>query len=205
MERKTTLRWQLQDLLHATGEDGITQSTYGDHTRQVMHARVEPIESFIRGFTNELNIQERTGLPSWMNDTAKTYIFRAILAAMRGYRGDPPTLQWDFPITCGSQMKRSLEDRQLHMDDDRRFRAVTLRAQPTFQGRPARDNIKVWIEEDAGRSRLYFAMYVLLSVRKSMTSTLITKHVFRATGAWLSSRTHPETATLQYDGTQKRE
>jgi hypothetical protein len=55
-------------------------------------------------------------------------------------------------------MKRSLEDRQVHMEDDRRFRDVTLRAQPLFQGRPARDNIKVWIEEDAGQKRLYFAM-----------------------------------------------
>jgi hypothetical protein len=160
MERKTTLRWQLQDLLHAAGEEGITLSDYGEHTGDVMNARIEPINSFLRGKTNTLRIYSKLGLPEWMSEPDKKYIFLAIGKAMRPDRGNPPTLQWTLPVTCGSQMKRSLEDRQVHMEDDRRFRAVTLRAQPLFQGRPARDNIKVWIEEDGGRSRQYFAMYV---------------------------------------------
>ena len=158
MERKTTLRWQLQDLLHAAGEEGITLSDYGEHTGNVLNARVEPINSFLRGTTSHLSIYSRTGLPPWMSANDKKYIFLAIVRGMRRQGGNPHTLQWILPITCASQMKRSLEDRQVHMEDDRRFRDVTLRAQPLFQGRPARDNIKVWIEEDAGHNRLYFAM-----------------------------------------------
>ena len=57
-------------------------------------------------------------------------------------------------------MKTTIEDRQVHEDDDRRYRNVIIRAQPTYQGVPAYDNVKAIIEEDGGR-KLYFAKYVL--------------------------------------------
>jgi hypothetical protein len=44
MERKVTRRWQLQDLLHGAGEDGLTQSDYGDPTGDVTQARTDPID-----------------------------------------------------------------------------------------------------------------------------------------------------------------
>ena len=165
MERKTTLRWQLQDLLHAVGEDGITQSDYGDHTEDVLQAKVEPIDAQLVGnVTTDLNVAAKKGLPACLTPNERTYIWRAIHGAMRRSRGSPPTLTWTEPITCATQLKRSLEDRQVHPEDDRRFRTVILRAQPFYQGRPARDNVKVWIEEEPGRNRLYFAMYVAILV-----------------------------------------
>ena len=158
MERKTTLRWQLQDLLHAIDEDGITQTDYGNHTGDVMQARVEPIDPKLVGKKmTELNIAGKRGLPKTLTVNERTFIWRAIYGAMRASRGAPPRLQWVEPIVCATQLKRSLEDRQVHEEDDRRFHTVTLRAQPFFQGRPAQDNVKVWIEEE-GRSKMYFAM-----------------------------------------------
>ena len=160
MEIKTTQRWQLQDVLHAVGEASITQTDYGEVDGDVMVARIEPIDAALVGKITTLDLNEQTGLPDCLTDTETTFLFRAIMAGMRETRNADPTLQWVEPITCATQMKRSLEDRQVHFDDDRRFRTVTLRAQPFFQNRPARDNVKVWIEEDAGISKLYFAMYV---------------------------------------------
>ena len=78
MERKTPLRWQLQDLLHAAGEEGITQSDYGEHTGDVLNAKIEPIESFLRETTSVLGVPSQTGLPPWLSEDSKKYIFRAI-------------------------------------------------------------------------------------------------------------------------------
>jgi hypothetical protein len=161
MELKTTQRWQLQDLLHAAGAEPITQSDYGDHDGDALQARIESIKAELVGKVKTvLDVEEKTGLPKCLSDNERQSIFRALAIATRGFRGSPPTLLWAPPITCATQMKRSLEDRQVHEDDDRRYRTVTLRAQPYFQHRPSRDNVKVWIEEDAGRKKLYFAMYV---------------------------------------------
>ena len=170
MERKTTQRWQLQDLLHAVGEEGITQSDYGDTGGDPMQARVDPIDARLLGAVSKktatlLDINAQTGLPENLTANEKTYMWRAITTSMRGSRGSPPTLTWVEPITCSVQMKMSLEDKQVHVDDDRRFRTVTLRSRLYFQGRPARDNVKVWVEMDAG-PRLYFAMYVAINLAK---------------------------------------
>ena len=79
---------------------------------------------------------------------------------MRGVRGAEPTIAWSPPISCCTQLKMTLDNKQLPLDDDRRFVTTILRAQPFFYGRPAYNDIKVWIEEDAGR-RLYFARFVM--------------------------------------------
>jgi hypothetical protein len=182
MEIKTTQRWQLQDVLHATGEVGITQSDYGDKDGDPMQARIEPVHAQLVGkVQTTLNLTTKTGLPTYLTRNECTFIWRAITGAMRRIRGGPPTLAWKQPITCASQLKRSLEDRQVHPDDDRRFRTVTLRSIPYYQNRPARDNVKVWIEEDAG-PRLYFAMYVTIIAvhdRSPISETMIiTMNVF---------------------------
>jgi hypothetical protein len=152
MEKKNSRRWQLQDLLHAVGEENITQSNYGDSEGDVSLARNEPIDPKLMGTLLNLDIVNKKGLPAHTSFTAKTHIF---LAIRKDTRGHTPTLQWTPPIRCGSQMKTTLEDMQLHSDDDRRYVTMTLRAQPLFQGTPAIDNVKVWIEEDAGH-RFYF-------------------------------------------------
>ena len=160
----------MQDLLHAVGEEGITQSNYGDTGGDPMQARVEPIDARLLGTVSQktatlLDTNAQTGLPPYLTANEETYMWRAITTAVRGYRGSPPTLTWVEPITCSSQMKMSLEDKQVHADDDRRFRTVTLRSRLHYQGRPARDNVKVWVEMDAG-PRLYFAMYVAINLAK---------------------------------------
>jgi len=158
VERKTTRRWQLQDVLHAIGEEGITLSDYGEHTGDILKGRVEPINARLVGkVKTTLHITGKRGLPKCLTANERTYIWRAIYGQMRWSHAGPPTLQWVEPITCATQMKRSLEDRQVHPEDDRRYRTVTLRAQPFFQARPARDNVKVWIDEEPGGYRMYFA------------------------------------------------
>ena len=143
----------MQDILHSIGEAGITQSDYGDPDGDVMQAKTDPHDPELVGDCLPLDLIEITGLPECLSFTVQTYMYRAI---RRDMRGDARTLSWTPPITCATQMKTSLEDMQLHSDDDRRYRTVTLRAQPLFQNRPSYDNVKVWIEEDAGK-RLYFA------------------------------------------------
>ena len=160
MDKKTNRRWQLQDLLHATGEEGITQSNYADEDGDGTQGRIEPKDTALRGNKTDLNIAERKGLPKCIATNEKTYIYRAINAAMRQCRGHEAALKWVPPITCATQMRKSFEDRQVHEDDDRRFRTVILRSQPKFAKRPAKDNVKVWVEEDAGR-KMYFAKCVV--------------------------------------------
>jgi hypothetical protein len=147
----------LQDVLHCIGEAGITQSDYGDADGDVLKTVTDPYDPELRGATLPLDCDQRTGLPDCLSYPAQHHMY---LAMRRDMTGATPTLSWTPPITCGTQMKTSLEDMQLPLEDDRRYRTVTLRAQPFFQGRPSYDNVKVWIEEDAGK-RLYFARYTL--------------------------------------------
>jgi hypothetical protein len=133
----------LQDLLHAAGEEGITQSDYGDQGGDVMQARVEPFKAMPVADYFVLNITDEKGLPACTSKTARKYIFLALKLALR-----KRVLCWEPPIYCGTQMKIAMEDKQQDKYDDRRFSKVTLRAQPYFQGRPARDNVKMIIEDD---------------------------------------------------------
>jgi hypothetical protein len=172
MERKTTRRWQLQDLLHHVGEPGISQSNYGDPHGDVLQARVEPIEPTLKGATVFLDYQNRIGLPDCLSPIAVQALYRAIGAGIRGYRGAEPTLTWERPVYCGTQLKTTVEDKQLHHDDDRRYVTMTLRAKPKYSGRPAYDDVKVWIEEDGGR-RLYFARFVVMYINISVMIILM--------------------------------
>ena len=159
MECKVTRRWQLQDLLHHVGEPGITQSNYGDPQGDPHQARNEPIDPVLKGNIDLLDLENRRGLPDGLSAIAGQALYRAINVGMRGYRGADPTLTWERPVHCSKQLKTTLEDKQVHHDDDRRYVTSTLRAMPIYSGRPAYDDVKVYVEEDAGR-RLYFARYV---------------------------------------------
>ena len=147
----------MQDLLHSVGEPCISKSEYDNPDGEAHQARTEARNPELLGHKTLLDLEDQTGLPECLNLTEDLHIFLAIRKDMRGHA---PTLQWTPPITCATQLKTSLEDKQLHSEDDRRYRNVILRAQPKFQGIPAFDKVKVWIEEDAGR-KLYFAKYVI--------------------------------------------
>jgi hypothetical protein len=164
MERKVTRRWQLQDLLHGAGEDGLTQSDYGDPTGDVTQARTDPIDPKLVGNTTTLDMNEKTGLPETLTDDERKYLLRAIRKATVGANR---TLEWVGDIQCATQLKTTLEDRQLHNEDDRRYITVTLRAQPYFQGRPAQDNVRLIIEEDNAGDKIYFAKYVMMYINVS--------------------------------------
>ena len=154
MEQKVTRRWQLQDLLHGAGENGITQSDYGDPDGDGTQAQRDPIDPILVGNSTTIDLDEETGLPETMTENERKYLYRAIRKATRG---ENRTLQWVGDIECATQMKTSFEDRQLQQEDDRRYITVTLRAQPTYQGRPAQDNVRMLIEEDNARDKIYFA------------------------------------------------
>ena len=153
MEKKTQRRWQLSDILHAAGEESLSKSEYDNPDTEENLARIEPMDPKLIGKKTMLSLEENTGLPTALTGTAKFHIF---LSIRNNTRGQHPTLTWTPPITCATQMKMTLEDKQVHADDDRRYRNVIIRAQPEYQGVPAYDNVKAWIEEDAGR-KLYFA------------------------------------------------
>jgi len=160
MELKAQRRWQLQDVLHAAGEEGITQSVYDDQNGEDMRARINPRDPELKGKTTHLDINEKTGLPSSLSETERVHIF---LAIRRNTRGQNQQLEWELPITCATQLATTLEDLQVHAEDDRRYRNVILRAQPLFQGLHAYDNVKVLVEEDDGR-KLYFGKYVMINI-----------------------------------------
>ena len=153
MEKKTTRRWQLGDVLHAAGEESLSKSEYDNPDSEVNLARIEPRDPELIGKVTELDLVNNTGLPKNLSESTKFHIFLSIRKDTRGH--DPP-LTWAHPITCATQMRTALEDKQVHADDDRRYRNVILRAQPTYQNIPAYDNVKAWVQEDAGR-HLYFA------------------------------------------------
>jgi hypothetical protein len=154
MELKVTRRWQLQDLLHGAGVNGITQSDYADQDGDGTQAQRDPIDPILVGNSTTIDLDEETGLPETMTDNERKYLYRAIRKATRG---ENRTLEWVGEMECATQMKTSFEDRQLQQEDDRRYITVTLRAQPTYQGRPAQDNVRMLIEEDNARDKIYFA------------------------------------------------
>jgi hypothetical protein len=154
MEKKTARRWQLQDVLHSVGEESISKSAYcDDPDGDKLLGKIDPRDPELKGKVTVLDLQNKTGLPDCLTITECMHIF---LSIRKDTRGDNPPLTWSEPLTCATQFKTTLEDRQVPSEDDRRFRNVILRAQRTFQGIPATDSVKVWIEEDAGR-KLYFA------------------------------------------------
>ena len=162
MERKVTRRWQLQDLLHGAKEKGITQSDYGDANGDVNQPRTDPITPYlVGGNARLLDVVEETGLPKTLSDDESKYLYRAIRKATRR---ETRTLTWHGEIICATQMKMTLEDRNLTDDDDRRYTTVTLRAQPCFQGRPAQDNVRLLLEEDNVKDKIYFARYVKMYI-----------------------------------------
>ena len=87
MDQKTCRRWQLQDVLHAVGEQGITQSDYGDEDGDGTQARIEPKEPKLRGLLTALDLEAKSGLPECISANEQMYIFRAIAAGMRTPRG----------------------------------------------------------------------------------------------------------------------
>lgn len=154
MEKKTVRRWQLQDVLHSVGEESISKSAYcDDPAGDALLGMIQPRDPALMGEQTVLDLVDQTGLPDCLTKTECMHIF---LSIRKNTRGENPPLTWTPPFSCATQFKTTLEDKQLPEQDDRRFRNVILRAQPTFQGIPATDSVKVWVEEDAGR-KLYFA------------------------------------------------
>ena len=84
MEKKTTGRWQLQDILHAVGEESISTSEYDNPNGEVNLAKVEPRDSGLVGKITELDIANRKGLPACLSGTEKMHIFLSIRKDTRG-------------------------------------------------------------------------------------------------------------------------
>ena len=115
MEQKTTRRLQLQDVLHAAKEEGLTQSDYREgNGNDGLQARRQPQATELRGKVTTVELQDQIGLPTCFSANEKTFVLRAIATAMRRERGAPPRLQWVLPISCSTQMRKSLEDYQVY-------------------------------------------------------------------------------------------
>ena len=100
-----------------------------------------------------MDVIMRIGLPPELPQVAIDAIFRGITRLTRGTK---PILDWSPPLIVGSQLKLTLQDKQLLLADPRRRVVVILRAMATFQGKAAYDCVKVLLEEDDGASSIYF-------------------------------------------------
>jgi hypothetical protein len=100
-----------------------------------------------------LDIIMRLGLPPELPQEAVDAIFRGIALLTRG---TVPILDWSPPLLVGSQLKLTLEDKQLLQNDPRRRVVTILRTLANFQGKSAYDSVKVLLEEENGTSSIYF-------------------------------------------------
>jgi hypothetical protein len=109
------------------------------------------------GGLRTLDMIMRTGLPECIPQVGVDAIFRSI---QRQTAGLNPVLPWTLPITVGVQLKLTVEDRQLHLEDPRRRSVIILRALPFFQSVPAYDIVKVILEDDTAETSMYFGKCV---------------------------------------------
>jgi hypothetical protein len=154
LERRNTQALQLRDLLHLVGEKPLVP---GVEKRLARVLGCSPQLMNASAGLRTLDMIMRTGLPTSIPQVAVDAIFRSI---QRQSAGMNPILPWTHPITVGVQIKLTLEDRQLHLDDPRRRSIVVLRALPIFQGVPAYDIIKVILQDDTAEASMYFGKCV---------------------------------------------
>ena len=109
------------------------------------------------GGLRTLDMIMRTGLPECIPQVGVDAIFRSI---QRQTAGINAVLPWTHPITVGVQLKLTVEDRQLHLEDPRRRSVIILRALPFFQSVPAYDIVKVILEDDTAETSMYFGKCV---------------------------------------------
>ncbi len=109
----------------------------------------------VRKGLRTLDIVMRFGLPPELPQDAVDAIFRG---TERLTAGDNPILDWTPSLTVGQQLRLILEDTQLLLDDPLRRNIVILRAFALFQGRMAKDCVKVIIKEPNDEPSVYFGM-----------------------------------------------
>jgi hypothetical protein len=141
---------QLRDLVHLVGEKPLVPNVEKRLARVV---GCSPQLMNASAGLRTLDMIMRTGLPTSIPQVAVDAIFRSI---QRQTTGMNLVVPWTHPITVGVQLKLTLEDRQLHLDDPRRRSIVVLRALPIFQGVPAYDIVKVILQDDNAETSMYF-------------------------------------------------
>ena len=60
------------------------------------------------------------------------------------------------PLVIGQQLSMTLRNRQLPSDDPQHLVRVTLRAVPKLYGKPRYDNVKVVLDAEEGKQRMFF-------------------------------------------------
>jgi hypothetical protein len=150
IEKRNTQASQILDLLHLIGEKPLLPE--GELLLETVPV-CPPQLATAKPLLRTMDMIMRSGLPPELPQVATDAIFRGIV---RLTRGTQPILDWSPPLIVGSQIKLTLEDKQLSLDDPRRRVVVILRAMPTFQGKAAYDCMKVLLEEDHGASSIYF-------------------------------------------------
>jgi hypothetical protein len=144
--------WKLKDILAAAGEPPMITCSTKDENEYALLPLTAPVKPCPVGAIQTLEIDSHTGLPPWLSIDERRCLRLAVVNTLQN-----KTITWKAPVTVSTQMKLTLQDKQLPTDSARKLVKVVLRARPTYQGRPAFDNVKIGVEEERGRIRRYFA------------------------------------------------
>ena len=130
----------------------MTACTKNDDNECVLLPITPPVAPCpVGAATNTLDIDSHKGLPPWLSIDERRCLRLAIVHALQN-----KTITWKAPVTVFTQMKLTLQDKQLPAHSARNIVKVVLRARPTYQGKRAFDNVKIEVEEERGRIRRYF-------------------------------------------------
>jgi len=187
VEKRNTQASQIRDLLHLLGEKPLLPE--GEQLMDTVRV-CPPQLATATQLLRTMDVVMRIGLPPELPQVAIDAIFRGIT---RLTRGTQPILDWSPPLIVGSQLKLTLEDKQLLLADPRRRVVVTLRAMATFQGKAAYDCVKVLLEEDDGASSIYFGK-CLAFIRDQRLQHYVVPELPLETRYWalLSPREHEQ-------------
>jgi hypothetical protein len=100
--------WKLKDVLAAAGEPSMTACTGNDDNEYVLLPIAVPVAPCRVGAANTLGIDSHTGLPHWLSIDERRCLRLAIVNALQN-----KTITWKAPVTVFTQMKLTLQDKQL--------------------------------------------------------------------------------------------
>ncbi len=106
-ENRDERMWQLSDVLASAGEAPMTAYNTGEDNSFVLVQRQEPIEPHVTGLYQMLNMDNHTGLPTWLSIDERRGMRLAIASALRN-----KSVTWMEPVKTYMQMKLTLENRQ---------------------------------------------------------------------------------------------
>jgi len=98
----------------------MTAYTVGEDNTFAVVQRQEPIEPHVTGAYQILNLNNHTGLPTWLSIDERRGLRLAIATALRN-----KSVSWMEPVKTYTQMKLTFENRQQLEDNSERLVKVS--------------------------------------------------------------------------------